>query len=65
MPLAPLFGFMKKGTIPGFDWCYPNLKFTDLVYIGLRDVDRGEKNMLRQNNIKAYSMDDVTGKGIG
>lgn len=30
-----------------------------LVYIGLRDIDRGEKKLLRENGIKAFSMHDV------
>lgn len=30
-----------------------------LVYIGLRDVDRGEKEILRKEGIKAFSMHDI------
>jgi arginase len=30
-----------------------------LVYIGLRDIDRGEKKILREHGIKAFSMHDV------
>jgi arginase len=30
-----------------------------LVYIGLRDVDRAEKQILRENGIKAFSMHDI------
>ena len=30
-----------------------------LVYIGLRDVDRGEKVLLREQGIKAFSMHDI------
>jgi arginase len=29
------------------------------VYIGLRDVDRGEKKILRDNGIKSFSMHDI------
>ncbi|KAI7372718.1 Arginase, partial [Hortaea werneckii] len=36
-----------------------------LVYIGLRDVDRGEKKILRDHGIKAFSMHDVDRHGIG
>lgn len=36
-----------------------------LVYIGLRDVDRGEKEILRKYGIKAFSMHDVDKWGIG
>ncbi|TGZ83454.1 arginase [Ascodesmis nigricans] len=36
-----------------------------LVYIGLRDVDKAEKKILRENGIKAFSMHDVDRWGIG
>ena len=36
-----------------------------LVYIGLRDVDSGEKKILRDNDIKAFSMHDIDRYGIG
>jgi arginase len=35
-----------------------------LVYIGLRDVDRGEKKILRDNGIKAFSMHDIDRYGF-
>ena len=43
----------------------PSLSPTKLVYIGLRDVDRAEKAILRANNIKAFSMHDIDRHGIG
>ncbi|MCJ1308686.1 Arginase, catabolizes arginine to ornithine and urea [Agyrium rufum] len=36
-----------------------------VVYIGLRDVDRGEKDILRREGIKAFSMHDIDRHGIG
>jgi arginase len=36
-----------------------------LVYIGLRDVDSGEKKILREHGIKAFSMHDIDKHGIG
>lgn len=35
------------------------------MYIGLRDVDAGEKKILRENNIKCFSMHEVDKYGIG
>jgi len=35
------------------------------VYIGLRDVDPGEKAILKQYNIMAFSMHEVDKYGIG
>lgn len=37
----------------------PKLNLRKLVYIGLRDVDRGEKEILRREGIKAFSMHDI------
>ena len=35
------------------------LSLKKLVYIGLRDVDAGEKRILRENGIRAFSMHDI------
>ncbi len=37
----------------------PKVSLKKLVYIGLRDVDKGEKKILRENGIKAFSMHDI------
>ncbi|KAF9463238.1 arginase [Collybia nuda] len=63
MPVSFLLGLGSK--IPEFSWVKPLLKAERLVYIGLRDVDVGEKRILRENNIKAFSMHDVDKYGIG
>lgn len=53
------------GSIPEFSWIKPLLKPERLVYIGLRDVDDGEKKLLKEHNIKAFSMHEVDKYGIG
>jgi len=63
MPVAFLLGLGSK--IPEFSWVKPLLKPERLVYIGLRDVDVGEKRILKENNIKAFSMHEVDKYGIG
>lgn len=49
-------------------WNYPCPMFgaqaDPRVYIGLRDVDAGEKKILRDNNIKCFSMHEVDKYGI-
>lgn len=35
------------------------------MYIGLRDVEQGEKDLLKKHNIKAFSMHQVDKYGIG
>ena len=36
--------------IPEFSWLKPCLRPDRIVYIGLRDVDAGEKKILRDNS---------------
>jgi len=64
MPVA----FLAKmaGVVPGFEWLQdvPVLNTDRLVYIGLRDVDAGEKEILRAKNIKHYTAEDVARLGI-
>jgi arginase len=63
MPVSFLLGLGSK--IPEFAWVKPALKPERIVYIGLRDVDAGEKRILKENNIKAFSMHEVDKYGIG
>ncbi|UJR36201.1 hypothetical protein I4U23_028934 [Adineta vaga] len=64
MPVSFLTGLVKE-TIEGLEWITPCLKPENLVYIGLRDVDKDEKKILKQYNIKAFSMHEVDKYGIG
>jgi arginase len=63
MPVSFLLGIGSK--VSEFAWAKPLLKPERLVYIGLRDVDAGEKLILRENKIKAFSMHEVDKYGIG
>jgi len=63
MPVSFLLGLGPK--IPEFAWVKPVLAPSRIVYIGLRDVDSGEKRILKENNIKAFSMHEVDKYGIG
>ncbi|KAK6543119.1 Arginase, catabolizes arginine to ornithine and urea [Orbilia ellipsospora] len=64
MPVAFLSGLCKHDV---FSWLTEQclIPADKLVYIGLRDVDRGEKKLLRDNKIKAFSMHEVDRYGIG
>ncbi|CAE6502089.1 unnamed protein product [Rhizoctonia solani] len=70
MPLSFLLGIagevprVESGPQP-FEWIKPILRPDRLVYIGLRDVDNGEKQILREHGIRAYSMHEVDRYGIG
>jgi len=63
MPVSFLLGIGSK--VEELSWVQPILEPERLVYIGLRDVDAGEKKILREHNIKAFSMHEVDKYGIG
>lgn len=67
MPLAFLTGLATEKEGSPFGWVTEDKRISPkkLVYIGLRDVDRGEKKILRENGIKAFSMHDIDRHGIG
>jgi len=67
MPVAFLTGLAKEEKKDVFGWIQDDQRISvkKLVYIGLRDVDRGEKKILRENGIKAFSMHDIDRYGIG
>ena len=61
MPVAFLTGLAKEERNDIFGWIREDqmVSVKKLVYIGLRDVDRGEKKILRDNGIKGFSMHDI------
>jgi arginase len=67
MPVAFLSNLASDSPDQPFGWLQPEHKISvkKLVYIGLRDIDRGEKLLLRQHGIKAFSMHDIDRHGIG
>ncbi|KAL2262349.1 hypothetical protein VTK26DRAFT_1622 [Humicola hyalothermophila] len=67
MPLAFLTGLARDDNEEFFGWLTDEHRISvkKLVYIGLRDVDAGEKRILRENGIKAFSMFDIDRHGIG
>ena len=67
MPLAFLTGLATSNDEKYFGWVKPENRISvgKLVYIGLRDVDVGEKKILRDNRIRAFSMHDIDAHGIG
>lgn len=60
MPLAFLLGLVDNAkTLPSFEHFEPCLQPEDIVYIGLRDVDKEEKKIIKELGIKAFT---VSGK---
>jgi len=50
--------------LKGFEWNLSCLPARNMVYIGLRDLDPAETILIKNLNIKAYSMSDVQRIGI-
>lgn len=52
---------MPLGSLLGHDplFNFPQIKPEQLVYIGLRDVDPYEQQIIRDLNIESYTMDDI------
>jgi len=68
MPLSFLIpSLISSPALPGFEWM-SNCNFLDpsqLVYVGLRDVDPGEIEMIRAMGILSFTMHDIDRLGIG
>lgn len=64
MPVAHLLGWFKK-SVKGFEWFTPKLKPENIVFIGLRDIDEGEKELIREHKIKYFSIHELDKYGIG
>uniref|UniRef100_M4C2G5 Arginase n=1 Tax=Hyaloperonospora arabidopsidis (strain Emoy2) TaxID=559515 RepID=M4C2G5_HYAAE len=68
MPISFLMeGMVDTLKLPGFEWLAngPTMKPDQLVYIGLRDIDNFERSVIREKQIKAFTMQDVDRHGIG
>ena len=67
MPLGMLMGLVDPKLVPGWEWLadVPKLRPEQLVYVGLRDLDDGERQAIRALHIKAFTMFEVDRWGIG
>ena len=63
MPLAHLLGYgdSELASIMGF---MPKVKPENVVLIGIRDVDKNEREMINQSGIKTYTMRDIDELGM-
>lgn len=67
MPVAFISGLATEKREDIFGWIKKEhmLSVKKLVYIGLRDVDKAEKKILKEQGIRAFSMHDIDRYGIG
>lgn len=66
MPLAFITGLVSDNNEDTFGWIKDEERVSpkNLVYIGLRYLDKSEKKILSEQDIKAFSMMDVERHGI-
>lgn len=64
MPVAALLGLMDSPELNDLHFAGPKMKPEHMVYIGLRDVDPGEKEILAQHNILHFYWEDVVTQGL-
>ncbi|KAF2760084.1 Ureohydrolase [Pseudovirgaria hyperparasitica] len=67
MPVAFLTGLARETREDVFGWIEDSHRIgvSKIVYIGLRDLDVGEKRILRENKVKCFTMHDIDRHGIG
>lgn len=63
-PVSFLMGLDPKNTPPSLQWVPKCLDPKKIAYIGLRDVDAGERQILKENGIAAFSMYHVDRFGL-
>ncbi len=63
MPLAHLIGF-GDDSLRDIWGGGAAIKAEDVVFIGLRSVDRGERDFIREHGISAFTMTDIDQHGI-
>ena len=66
MPVSFLMGLVENAaSYPSMQWFKPCITPKDVVYIGLRDLDEPEKQLIKTLGIKAFTMYDIDKLGIG
>ncbi|WP_020156562.1 arginase [Caldibacillus debilis] len=63
MPLAASLGLGAEPLINLYGSA-PKIRFENIVLIGIRDLDEGEKRLIRERKIKAYTMHEIDRAGM-
>jgi arginase len=61
MSLAALLGV---GEFAGGDWGDLDVRAENVALVGLRDLDPGERKLIRESSVSAYTMTDIDERGI-
>ncbi len=63
MALAAVLG---RGSFSHYDWATtPNIPESNVVWVGLRDLDPAERTAIQNSDATAFSMSDIDNHGIG
>jgi arginase len=67
MPLSFLLRLFDPTPLAGYEWLAgcPPLRKERLCYVGLRDLDDGEKVFIKALGVRAFTMQDIDRHGIG
>jgi arginase len=63
MPVAHLLG-MGDARLAGISRARPAIQPQHLVYVGLRDLDPAEKEIIRSSGLRAFTMRDIDERGL-
>lgn len=63
MPLSGLLGLVDRN-IWGMPWMNQNLKPDQIAYLGVRDIDQGEREILERLQIECYTPQAIREKGL-
>jgi len=64
MPVSFLMGLFDYSSYPNFGWLKPCLNPERIAYVGIRDVDEPEEEILEAKNIFSIRMKDIATKGM-
>ncbi len=64
MPMASILGYGPKKLTHIFDFA-PKLNAANVVMIGIRDVDRVERELVKTSGVRVFTMKEIDRRGIG
>ena len=63
MSAGHILGTIPTGQVHGFDWLIKNVKSSNIVYVGLREMDPFEKEYIKDKNIMHFTPFDIDNMG--
>jgi arginase len=64
MPMASILGYGPRELTHIFDFS-PKLQPENVVLIGIREVDKEERNLVKKSGVRVFTMKDIDRRGIG